>query len=449
MLLWLLACADPPCDSPRYVDADGDGFGDVSRPADACEGVALPGDCDDADAAVHPAATEACNGGLDDDCDGLVDDADLDVDGVAELHLDEDGDGFGAGFVADVGCPRDGYTADATDCDDGSAWVYPGAPEWCDGADTDCDAATDEAGLATFWTIDGPSDLTATLAGADHAAVELPTQGSLYVCAGEWPARLRLAASIDVIGPAGAEATILAAGGAGTAVEVTADSLLSRVMGLTLAGGLASVDVDGDGVLGGGGLSCTGTGVLETDGVVVGGARGDQGGALSSSGCDVYLWGGSLHDNGADVGGAAWVRDGHIEFNAVALEDNLAASAGGAIYVDARDDYTFLAITDLVATGNHAPIAGAYAVYGDGEVQIYGIATDRSGILANTSDAGGAVVVGPDALVEFIRADLGVDGGDDDNAPADVSTPAGDYDFDDDITGWCTVTGCTLKEELP
>lgn len=59
---------------PQWVDADADGYGDDSRPVDACAGTAgvseLGGDCDDADATVNPAAIEVCFDGLDNDCDG-------------------------------------------------------------------------------------------------------------------------------------------------------------------------------------------------------------------------------------------------------------------------------------------------------------------------------------------------------------------------------------------
>ncbi len=59
-----------------YLDADGDGWG-----AAAWSGCTAPsavvtdgGDCDDADAAVSPAAAESCDG-RDQDCDGVVDEA--------------------------------------------------------------------------------------------------------------------------------------------------------------------------------------------------------------------------------------------------------------------------------------------------------------------------------------------------------------------------------------
>ena len=64
-----------------YEDIDGDGYGSgnwltaCQRPADCYtldELVAANGDCDDLDQNIHPAAAEVCNG-LDDDCDGEID----------------------------------------------------------------------------------------------------------------------------------------------------------------------------------------------------------------------------------------------------------------------------------------------------------------------------------------------------------------------------------------
>jgi len=66
------------CSSPAtwYRDGDGDGFGTTEQRA-ACqrpaEFVGTGGDCDDRNAAVHPGASDPCNG-IDDDCDGAIDD---------------------------------------------------------------------------------------------------------------------------------------------------------------------------------------------------------------------------------------------------------------------------------------------------------------------------------------------------------------------------------------
>jgi hypothetical protein len=72
-------CAHYQCRQPStwYRDADGDGWGDATHTKEAIEKpdgyVAKAGDCDDADDAVHPGATEVCDDGKDNDCDGNVD----------------------------------------------------------------------------------------------------------------------------------------------------------------------------------------------------------------------------------------------------------------------------------------------------------------------------------------------------------------------------------------
>ena len=37
-----------------------------------------------------------------------------------------------------------GYVSDSTDCDDTDTYIYPGAIEYCDGVDNNCDGVTDE-----------------------------------------------------------------------------------------------------------------------------------------------------------------------------------------------------------------------------------------------------------------------------------------------------------------
>lgn len=60
-----------------YADVDGDTYGDASSTVSTCDGapagyVGNSTDCNDANAAVNPAATEICNT-IDDDCNGLID----------------------------------------------------------------------------------------------------------------------------------------------------------------------------------------------------------------------------------------------------------------------------------------------------------------------------------------------------------------------------------------
>ena len=138
-----------------WADTDGDGFGDASAPSDACsapEGtVTNDQDCDDDNDAIHPGATEVCNG-LDDDCSGAPDE---DLGSV--WYPDNDDDGYGDGSAPTIACDAPvGFIADGTDCDDGLPDVYPGADEVCDERDNDCDELVDEDVTTTFYVdLDG------------------------------------------------------------------------------------------------------------------------------------------------------------------------------------------------------------------------------------------------------------------------------------------------------
>jgi hypothetical protein len=67
------------------LDSDGDGYGVRANPACVFPGVA---DCNDAIPTIHPGATEVCDG-VDQDCDGIVDDAAAPSGLVLDLTLQE------------------------------------------------------------------------------------------------------------------------------------------------------------------------------------------------------------------------------------------------------------------------------------------------------------------------------------------------------------------------
>ena len=146
-----------------HPDADGDRYGAASGAVVQCEGPAGfvddDTDCDDANADVHPGASERCDGLLDDDCDGAIDEGEA-VDALT-FHADADADGFGDALSAQNACTQPpGFVVDATDCDDASATNNPAAPETCDAADNNCDGTTDEdsAADAPTWYADLDAD---------------------------------------------------------------------------------------------------------------------------------------------------------------------------------------------------------------------------------------------------------------------------------------------------
>ncbi len=131
------------------LDADDDNFGDPATAFVSCDppvgSVSSGTDCDDSDPEINPAALEVCDeAGVDENCDGLVNDDDPAATERTRWYADDDGDGFGAG-AGDARCVAPtGTVADSTDCDDDDASVHPAAQEtWYDGVDQDCDGHDD------------------------------------------------------------------------------------------------------------------------------------------------------------------------------------------------------------------------------------------------------------------------------------------------------------------
>jgi hypothetical protein len=460
VLVALVACGSKPavddCPEPGtwFVDADADGWGSaqtVQSCAPVAGAVAAPGDCDDGAPASHPGAAEICDPlDTDEDCDGLADDADPDVTGILPWYADADGDDHGAGEATAPACDGGaGYAAVGDDCDDADPLTFPGAPERCDGVDSDCDERTGEGGLATWTDAVGSADWTAILGGteAEPVDIDIDVDGTLAVCAGTWYAHLRLAANVRVHSPAATGAVVFSGGGTGTVVAVAGDGWDVELSGLTLRDGLGSADVFGDGRGAGGAIACDGASGVTGEDLVIEENRAELGGGVASAGCQVYLRGGILRGNEAEEGGALRAEGGHLELNRLDVVDNAATVEGGAIAVDTGRVDSFLVLGDALVEGNAAPVAGAVSLRGDVALHCYGTNRERAGILANSSDAGAVLTTDGSSAVEFIRCDLGEPATADDNRPTDVHTESGDFALGDDILGWCWSDGCDLLEK--
>lgn len=177
-----------------YADTDGDGYGNPDVSLSSCD-ASVQGytdnsdDCDDSSNTAYPGGVELCDG-LDNDCNGDIDDGAGDI---LTFYEDADGDGYGnpdaaleacaapSGYVADakdcddanadispetlwypdrdtdgygrstdsvVSCEQPtGYSLSNLDCDDEDAGVNPDATEVCDGVDTNCDGKQDNDDL--------------------------------------------------------------------------------------------------------------------------------------------------------------------------------------------------------------------------------------------------------------------------------------------------------------
>ncbi len=137
-----------------YLDADRDKYYISSvlscinpGPGYSDRGSPAPGDCNDNNAAVHPNATEICDG-IDNNCDGQVDEGFPFI----TYYRDADGDGYGTPdlFIGVKCIVPDGYVTNNQDCNDNNAAVHPGAAEICgNGIDDNCNGQVDEGCTVT------------------------------------------------------------------------------------------------------------------------------------------------------------------------------------------------------------------------------------------------------------------------------------------------------------
>ena len=124
------------------LDTDGDGKGNVCDEDDDDDGEDDVTDCAPLDPEISHLLPEVCNG-KDDNCSGIVDEAN--AQGCVQYYLDIDKDGYGEAEFSSCLCGPDALflTVEPGDCEPFDPAINPGAAEACDGLDNNCDDVAD------------------------------------------------------------------------------------------------------------------------------------------------------------------------------------------------------------------------------------------------------------------------------------------------------------------
>jgi predicted outer membrane repeat protein len=424
-------------DTIWYADADKDGYGNKSSTTASClqpSGyVADATDCDDGRSLTNPGATEYCNT-YDDDCDATTDEDD--AADASTWYRDGDSDGYGVSTTSKKSCSMPtGYAATSTDCDDARAATNPGASEYCNTYDDDCDGSTDESDAvdAKTWypdaDLDGygssststkactsPSGYVSTSTDCDDAdeyaypgAVELCDMAQNDCDATAWTtddehwvislvddSGVWTDVSDDLLTTATytlPDGTLYVCHGeylvslhqttSGNKTYVygpygTAETIINAAaVDTALYTAAGQTYVEGVTLTNGIGYSSTSTGTRRGGGVYVAGGA-------------AYLTDVIVDANTADLGGGIYAEYGGLSLDTVTVSNNVSDSFGGGMYLNDRS----VTIVDSTFSGNTANAEGGGIYWSGGSTGSFYLDVTNSTFSGNTStDFGGAIYV--------------------------------------------------------
>ena len=379
-----------------FTDGDSDGYGgdEAGTACVASHGQSsVGGDCDDGDPRIHPGAIEVCNAGIDDDCNGLVDDEEG-VD-ATDYYEDADHDGFGAGAPTATCDPEPGFVPDGSDCNDADDAIHPGAKEICNGVDDDCDATTPETEMVT---VNG--DVHWTIQQAVDAADD---EDTVFICDGTFYENLVITRSVVLEGM-GADVSVIDGSEAhASVVGVWNRGIDLTVRGLTIQNGSGDDDVYYYG--GGGGIQAWDAGSLTIVDSVIADNQSPMGaGVMGPDRGDVLLVDSTFTRNESTryAGGAYLVADGTvpIEIRGCAFLDNTAVGSGAGLSIEGVYGYGDANITDTVIDGN---VATGSTGWTGGGFYVYAGTITLSGVTISNNQA--PIGAGADVSADVVADD--------------------------------------------